>query len=193
MIEFKFIIGGGPYLEFDYRIDGGPDNGRRISTYPEREESSLAYAKGIFTGTPEEFKERYLNRPTWAPTYWSQRMMPETILAATHRFGCILPAYVRWHSENVVAEWHEVAAKVFDTDVHDTRYSGGTASLYAAMLNEKFNFPDLDLVKLDEAANKFVSETIEWHEGRRHEFEPHPHFVDRILEIARDVPRGTYG
>lgn len=80
-------------------------------------------------------------------------------------------------------EIQRILNEVFDVNVHDTRYAGGTAALYAAILGRKHKKnPD----KYEDAAHKFIDETIEWHEERRHDFEPHPLFEKRILEIIKE-------
>jgi hypothetical protein len=191
MIDFKFIVGGGPFLTFDYHVIGGPDDGRRITTLPERDrvEDGLEY----FNGTGKEYAELYgANRPRWRPHSWYQGFLDETIKAASDQFGSLCPVYYDWYLEHVVEEHQNVINKVFDTNHHDTRYAAGAAALYAAMIVEMRDLEDLTQDDLEKAANRFVDEAIEWHERKRHDFEPHPHFLGRILEIARNSPKGMY-
>jgi hypothetical protein len=74
--------------------------------------------------------------------------------------------------------------KTFDATLHDTRYKGGCVSLYSAMLAKKH---DKKADTFEAAANLFVEETSQWHEERRHNFEPHPEFEERIIEHHRRV------
>ena len=82
-------------------------------------------------------------------------------------------------------EWNGILEKVFDLNTHDTRYSGGVAALYADML--KYKYQDKDREKLEIAAEKFITETIQWHEEHRYTFEPHQLFETRIIEIMNDL------
>lgn len=60
MISLTFIIGGGPLLTFDYRVNGGPDNGRRVTLAPTRLRGrSLDYARNVFSSDPSEFDRVY--------------------------------------------------------------------------------------------------------------------------------------
>lgn len=40
-VSLQFLVGGGWSLSFDYRVVGGPDNGRRVSLVPLRDEHDL--------------------------------------------------------------------------------------------------------------------------------------------------------
>ena len=78
-------------------------------------------------------------------------------------------------------EWDEIIEEIFDVNIHDTRYEAGVAILYTDMLKHKYK--DMDREKLGTAASQFISETLEWHEKRRWNFEINPLFETRILEI----------
>jgi len=81
-------------------------------------------------------------------------------------------------------EWNKIVEKIFDINTHDTRYGGGVSVLYADMLKHKYK--DKDREQLESAANKFIDETLNWHEEHRHNFQIHPSFETRILEIMND-------
>ena len=185
-IKFQYIVGGGPFMDFDFRIVGGPDDGRRLTHLPERDNESLRRGAEYYNGSKEEFWKQYGRRPCWRPHFWSQQFLPETVEAATKHFGPLCEVYKEYYSEEVEGEWEEIIKDVFDVNYHDTRYGGGCAALYAAVLHQKFHFKDLSVDQLEKAANKFISETMDWHERHRHNFKLHPHFDGRILEIARN-------
>ena len=60
MISLQFIVGGGPLLTFDYRVIGGPDNGRRATLAPNRlNPIAAAWARARFCADPAEFDRVY--------------------------------------------------------------------------------------------------------------------------------------
>jgi len=91
---------------------------------------------------------------------------------------------VQIREEIKMDEWNKIVEKIFDINTHDTRYGGGVSALYADMLKHKYK--DKDREQLGSAADKFIDETLNWHEEHRHNFQIHPSFETRILEIMND-------
>lgn len=54
-ISLKFISGGGPFNEIDYRVVGGPDDGKRVRVFHWVPEHTLADAHIKYNGPQEEF------------------------------------------------------------------------------------------------------------------------------------------
>jgi hypothetical protein len=86
LIKFQFIVGGGCNLTFDYRIIGGPDDGRRITELPVRDMTN--HGK-FFNGSREEFDRFYGTdiRPCWRPYHSFTKYSKETEEAACEVFG----------------------------------------------------------------------------------------------------------
>jgi hypothetical protein len=58
-MSLQFIVGGGVFLTFDYRIVGGPDDGKRITLVPWNPKHSLTSVITHYNGTPEEAEAAY--------------------------------------------------------------------------------------------------------------------------------------
>ena len=58
-IKLDFIVGGSVFMSFDYRIIGGPDNGKRITLVPWRSKRSLEGIHEKYNGTHEEAENAY--------------------------------------------------------------------------------------------------------------------------------------
>jgi hypothetical protein len=99
-IKFQFIVGGGPFLDFEYRIIGGPDDGKRLTSFPENDVAHLEANHTYYNGPKEEYMKRYvLDRPRWRPHFWTYSFSPETIEAASLHFGKLCPVYQEWHEK----------------------------------------------------------------------------------------------
>lgn len=58
-IKLQFIVGGGIFMTFDYRVIGGPDDGKRVTLVPWRDRRSLKDIAERYNGTPEEAEAAY--------------------------------------------------------------------------------------------------------------------------------------
>jgi hypothetical protein len=58
-ISLQFIVGGGPFMTFDYRIVGGPDDGKRVTLVPWRSRESVSDVASKYNGTAEEAEATY--------------------------------------------------------------------------------------------------------------------------------------
>jgi hypothetical protein len=74
----------------------------------------------------------------------------------------------------------------FDSELTDTRYAAGAASLYAKVVAKIKNSGDPPEDRYEDPACEFVREEKRYHEEKRWNFEPHPKFLQRIQELAGD-------
>ena len=77
-ITLIYISGGGPFLTFDYRIKGGPDDGKRVSlTHWQPEWAVNAHEK--YNGTKDEY-DRELGYPARPGLYQSGTLHISTVM-----------------------------------------------------------------------------------------------------------------
>jgi hypothetical protein len=61
-ISLQFIVGGGAFLTFDYRVVGGPDHGRRVELLPKyADPRALEYGASVYNGPAEEYRRDYVD------------------------------------------------------------------------------------------------------------------------------------
>lgn len=70
-----------------------------------------------------------------------------------------------------------LADRVFDWAETDLRYAGGVAELYARMAAK---LTGKKKKSFDDAAERFVDDTLQWHEGNRRNFKVHPEWRKRV-------------
>lgn len=92
MIRLQFIVGGGPFLTFDYLVIGGPDNGRRVELAPTRlrqVESDHARATRCSEHAYDYFDAclQTSARPCIARPVKGKGLAPETIEACDAELG----------------------------------------------------------------------------------------------------------
>ncbi len=58
-IRLKYVVGGGPFMTFDYEIIGGPDHGKRITLVPWRARWACKDIAENYNGTPDEAEAAY--------------------------------------------------------------------------------------------------------------------------------------
>lgn len=87
-ISLQFIVGGGAFLTFNYRIVGGPDDGRRVELLPEYDDPrALEYGATVYNGPAEEYRRDYVDcRPCYRESY-DGAFHPDTIAAIMNTLG----------------------------------------------------------------------------------------------------------